>query len=109
MNAPEKPKIIGDVFIHPHAVVHPTATVSAGTMVISVIYDLVMETETFYFENLKTSNKSKLVLENSDKCATLNHTVTKLLTVIISNNSNCDLIYLGHYTCMLWLSGIFVW
>jgi len=29
VNAPEKPNIIGDVFIHPHAVVHPTATVSA--------------------------------------------------------------------------------
>jgi len=34
VNAPEKPKIIGDVLIHPLAVVHPTATVSVYTVVI---------------------------------------------------------------------------
>jgi len=37
VNAVEKPKIIGDVFIHPLAVVHPTATVSLRNIVILAV------------------------------------------------------------------------
>jgi len=63
VNAPEKPKIIGDVFIHPHAVVHPTATVSTRTVVISLT---VIETETFGL-NTRMSDRLKLVIKDLDK------------------------------------------
>jgi len=37
VNEVEKPKIIGDVFIHPLAVVHPTATVSVVILWLSAV------------------------------------------------------------------------
>jgi len=65
VNAPEKPKIIGDVLIHPLAVVHPTATVSVYSTL--WLYVTVIETDNFHFGNLRKSGKLKLVLKNVDK------------------------------------------
>jgi len=60
VNAPEKPKIIGDVFIHPQAVVHPTATVSdAGTVVICAC-DRSCNNVLFLLPTPKTRKKSNL-------------------------------------------------